>query len=614
MNNNINGDLGASDDVGNAPARLPLRVAHAALQLAIACLIAIIFSVASGVRWLGGPSDSTLEPFIVHCVLTALGLSVCGYLLRRSEKALPASEPHTSLISQIGMVALGLAPVAVIGVNGYLAIEAIRTGGEKLWVVLFIVPAALAFVGYWRNAKAAYSAVTQRRRDVVAESLEGFWGALGAHLRHTVLIIAVVALIVAALFFGIAYAVVIEAALIGDRFLGWDIFIHLIQGLDEWELLELMVPLVVIAVVYPVFGLGAAIWVQIRRGGREGFDRDLSSAEIAAIESYARDVETYVENTNTTGARLVLIVWALGFLLFLPLTFLFYGDGLGAYLLEPMRAPAEGWYIYNDGPGGGEAMGFVTLFPAWCLLLTAMPLFSNKMSVLSFEGNAEQNLRGENVAETLRRKIAVDIRRGDLRPEDDFDPAAYLRKSARKLFRLIRNVTLCFFALTLVCFAADRADYELIAESGIKYRNYLSADTIEAKYTDIAEIDLICRMTGADDERSLSLFYKFVMQNGDEIFVVSATNPREARLKIPRRLDAWENADALARDAGVPAPARRYTWRDEIDRFEVRLDECQAELTRLLDKASALRVIALFTTDSGNVQALENLPSHKFGR
>ena len=488
-------------------------------------------------------------------------------------------------------------PMAVIGVNGYLTFEALRTGGEKLWVAAFVIPAALAFLGFGNNANEKYQLSAHKQSDVVNQSTEGFWGTFIAHLRQTIVIVVFIAMMIAGFFFGSIYAAIIRSALIEDRFIGWDVFIRIFERLDQWDLLEITAPLIAIALVYPVFGLVAGIWAHFRRGRGEDFDRNLSADEVAAIERFARDVEQYAETINTSGARWILIAWSFGFLLLIPLTFLFLDGGLGASLFEPMRAPKEGWYIYNDGPGGGEAMAFITLFAAWCLLLAATPLISAKMAVLSFENNAQQNLRGDNAAEMLRRQIAVDIRRGDLNPENDFDAAIYLKKIARKLFYITAKATLGLLVITMICFAADRADFELITEDGVKYRNYLSTDLIDAGYSDIAEIDLTCRMTGPDDERSISLHYKFRMQTGDEIYVLSATNPREVRFRVPRRLENWEKTDALARGAGTSAPAKKYTWRDEVDQFEVRPDECQAELARLLNVDSAARVIALFATD-----------------
>ncbi|MEM8937447.1 MAG: hypothetical protein AAGC77_13685, partial [Pseudomonadota bacterium] len=522
------------------------------LRGGIACLIAAIIAVLSGVHWPGGPEGAIIEPFVVHCTLTALGLAVCAHLRWRRISVAPAPELSPTVLLRLSFVLLAFSPIAVIGVNGYLVYEAIRAGGDKIWAVVFVIPALLAFLSWGGNANEGHRPDADVQKNAVARSIEGFWGTFKAHLRQTYFIVFFLTMMVLGFFVGSVYARSIRIAFLEDRFTGWDVFIRVFEDLDQWDILEMAVPLIAVALVYPLFGIVAGIWAHFRRGGREDFDRNLTEDEEAAIERYARDVEEYVASVSTAGASWIMVAWSLGFLLFIPLTFLFLDGGLGASIFEPMRAPAKGWYIYNDGPGGGEAMAFVTLFAAWCLLLAASPLISEKMVVLSFESNAQNNLRGETVAQMLRRLIAVDIRRRDILPGDHFDPAEYLKQTARKSFRITKNATLGLGILTLGCFAADRADFELITERGIKYRNYLSTNLIEATYSDIAEIDLTCRMSGADDERSISLHYRYIIRNGDEIYILSATNPREARFRIPRRLDAWEKADVLARDAGAP--------------------------------------------------------------
>ncbi len=567
-----------------------------ALRIGIAGLIGAIVAVIGGVRWPGSPTAVTAEAFVVHCTLTALGLLVCAHLRRRRALTSPSQHQGQGALTRIGMVILAIAPIAVISVNGYLAFEAVRAGGEKLWIFAFAVPALLAFLGLGGNANEHLNPGSDGETDVVTQSAEGFWDTVKAYLRQTISIITYLTILIAALLIGTIYAVTVRAALIDDQFYGWEIFVRVIERLDQWQLLELAVPILVLAVLYPIFGVLAGLWVKFRRGRRGDFDRQLSVDEVEAIETYATSVEDFAESTNTSSVRWIVFVWPFGFLLLIPFLFFVGDNGLASSLFEPIRTPQDGWYIYNDGPGGTEVFVFITAFAAYCLLATAAPLFSEKLAVLSFATNAQQSMRGDSPAQLLRRQIAVDIRRGDLKPGEDFDPAAYLRHGARKIFRLTLNITIAFAGIAIVCLIADRADFEMITEDGITYRNYLSTEVIEAEYSEIDEIDLVCRMTGDEDEQSIFLHYKFKMRNTDEIFVVSATTAREVRARIPRRLNSWVKADALARDAGALAPAKRYTWRDEVDQLEVRPDECRAELSRFLTADETDKVMILFQT------------------
>lgn len=548
-----------------------------AVSIATLFVLGASIAVASGWRWRGEPQPLALEPLGVQALITLASFWIARWHRKRLHEPLDNdASPGPITISVMLVFVAGAAFI-----NLFLAGAAALSGNpDKYWICAFLLPgaaAAYALTGAQKPIEAPDIDTEEIAKYASEAARQAGWRVIHGYLLNGIIQAVSAIAGIALLIIGTGYFTIIKLALLEDKFIGWSILWEVFPDIREELEPQIFAIAIAIPLVMGAIGLGAALWGAYIRRRHYHYDRDLSDEEHTLIKKAYESLDAFLD--GNPAPRLALIIYwgaiiGMSALLF-GASFLLGDSGLGAFLFENIRAPKEGWYIYNDGIGGSDIVGFFLIIFFWFLPFMALSVYWPALGIYSYRLSKAQSAKGGGFSATLWKAIAVDVRKGNITSTGEFNPEVYIRQSNKTALILFARITLAMAAVYVTLWVLDRMDYQVVSAEGITYREYLSRETLHASYNDIEFIDVACRKTNEDN---LILRYKFNLKTGATVPVVWLSSPREFREQLPPRLGAWREADALARAAGVHVVYNVFRIGEE----EFNRNDCRSGLSALV--------------------------------
>lgn len=551
------------------------------------------------------PGTPLFKIYLVsNAVLLALTLSVTvGKLLR-----------HSTIAIYIVLFFVFLPLLGFSFINLSLAAQAIFSFDPKtMWIALLLGPAVVSITsstGVFESDEDDLEGVEDDPSDMSepSESLSvkgpihpemfklsaksSWWEYFSTALYISIYLV----LFVFALGFGTYVHGILAAILFEDAFISTENFIAGIATLGARLLPFALIGPLVVGGLYVLLAFGAAIRDSIHRRRHERANRQLSSWEVAYIESSADKVATYASSKkfpmffggaywvgSLSGLLLCMAIWA-----GIPALVLGFIDPL----FEAYRSQDSNLLIYKGGAGASLLIGIFTGIVAIAAAMQISYRFApNLVEYAYLKGNWNSLSSEDPDIATFANKIGRFVRLGLLDPAKEFDVHRFLILAFREYEKLLYWIFGILTFLTFWFLSLDANHYHLFAKDRIIYSNYFSYLSHQLTYNDIQSINLRCYVFVDDGKAELNLSYIVVLPDQKEIDVIGS------KTFSSDDLDKLERIDELVRAQGIPFKRVRYYGWPMADKIAYQ-DNCESEINTVYDSKTAQRVARLLRTSA----------------
>ncbi len=533
----------------------------ALLTIAIFAACAALIAQSAGV-W----GISVSDPRYVHLALTAFALIVTRLLITFGWPFFANKKGYANTALWLLICPALMAPIILVIGNIYVLKQFFSSEAASVyWLSLVIVPSILCLSAFFfvpnqvERPQSRPEPGTPESREAVKEA------AAASNLipaKRLLGSLAVPSFYLSFIFFILcvniifSYFDLISAASLQSEFKGWAVLLSPLRGVKNFVFNEWPFALLLFGWLAGVNILFA--FLDYRRAAtylkrRPEYNRDLSKAELELIEKETARLSQILEENLLKGSRTVSTVFAYAaYIAFIAALLLGveWELPIGYEHFKADRIPTDQWFMYIDKPNVlvGLALCHAAAswaFFAWSWLRPDWAGFDFPESWALQRGPS----RREVDLKALRRTVAGDVRSGWITDEGEIDPLEYFAWSRGRGFRRVFFFASIASVVTAFFWFAERMEYKLITNEGIEYRKYLSLGTQRATFAEIDQINVECRTSSA--KQNLQLGYEFQTSSGGRLVLIEMFIKDEMRKRLPKLIDDWERADALARQAGA---------------------------------------------------------------